>query len=195
MLHLNEWIKFCVCGSHIKACVGQNVIDSFLKYNWGDFGFEYLDRKLSNKTHFYCTVDMLGQGFDLKRLKGRYNFNLERMITLALCMKFLCSCFLHPSLSLLSLTVLVIHLQGEMERVAAGNSLSSLSSRWSLTSAPVRTPLLLLLFVTHAVLRKRPYFGRTVKRFSGPSHYRQAKLVSGRHWGAPENKPLIYDCL
>lgn len=140
---------------------------------------------------------MLWQGFDLKSLKGRYNLNLERMISLspALCMKFLYSCFLHPSLLPLSLTVLVIHLQGEMEGVAAGNSLSSPSSRWSLTSAPVRTLLLLLLFVTHAVLRKRPFFGRMAKKFSRPSHYTQAKFVSGHHWGAPENKPLIYDCL
>lgn len=84
----------------------------------------------------------------------------ERSLLLTLPMEFFYLCYLHPAVSLplslflslaLSLTVLVIHLQGEMEGVAGGNPVSSLSSRWSLTSAPVRT---LLLFGTRAVQRK-----------------------------------------
>lgn len=121
-----------------------------VNYVWVDF-----DRKWLNK-RYYCTVGMMKHV--ILRGKNRFYLYLQRKVflSLALSMQFLYLCNLHPSLSLysslsLSLTALVIHLQGEMEEVAGGNPVSSLSSRWSLTSAPVRTPL---LFGTRAVQRK-----------------------------------------
>lgn len=66
-----------------------------------------------------------------------------------------------------SLAVHVIHLQEKMEGVARGNPVSSLSSRWSPTSSPVRKPL---LFVISAV-RLNPLSLVVRCKFIGPSHY------------------------